>query len=79
MLYLFFNLQAYGFGDQSSGATRKVVRVGTIYGVVGGVFGCNSGNTFINSKREDINCNVILSIQSMDKQPRMNVLQTPGF
>ncbi len=43
------------------------------------MFGCNSGNTFINSKRKDINCNVLLSIQSMDKRPRMNVLQTPGF
>lgn len=30
-------------------------------------------------KEKDINCNVLLSIQSMDKLPRMNVLQTPGF
>lgn len=43
------------------------------------MFSCNSGNTFINSKRNDINCNVLLSIQSTDKRPRMNVLQTPGF
>lgn len=37
-----------------------------------GVFGCNSGNTFINSKRKNINCNVLLSIQSMDKKTTEN-------
>lgn len=47
--------------------------------VVGGGRGSNSGNTLMNSKRKNINCNVLLSIQSMDKRPRMNVLQTPGF
>lgn len=40
MLYLFFNLQASGFGDHSSGATQnKVIRVGTIYGCCWGVGG----------------------------------------
>lgn len=81
MLYLFFNLQAWGLGDQSSGATRNksckelarfmvvvVVVVGA--GGWGWVFSCNSGNTFINSKKKDINCNVLLSIQSMDKNDR---------
>lgn len=47
--------------------------------VVGGGRGSNSGNTLIKSKRKNINCNVLLSIQPMDKRPRMNVLQTPGF
>lgn len=83
MLYLFFNLQAWGFGDQSSGATQnKVVRVGTIYGCWGVGGGCLVVIQEILSliqKEKDINCNVLLSIQSMDKRPRMNVLQTPGF
>lgn len=30
-------------------------------------------------KEKNMNCNTLLSIQSTDKRPRMNVLQTPGF
>lgn len=62
MLYLFFNLQAWGFwGDRSSGATQNnIVRVGTIVvfflgfweGGGGGGFGCNSGNTLHEFKKK---------------------------
>lgn len=70
-----------------------VVVVVVVVRVRGGVGGFNSGKKKILSlieknknktkprkqRKKSANCTVLLSIQYMDKRPRMNVLQTPGF
>lgn len=80
MLYLFFNLLAWGFGDQSSSATwnkvlaRALVFVGVSgdgEGVLGWVFSCNSGTTFFNSKRKRYklySCFFLFSLWTNDRE-----------